>query len=68
MPTWRNQTAHAQCTQEAKLLAYTSLCRPILEYADIVWDPSAKCKVHDLKIIQNKAIIFIANLKDMKTA
>ena len=49
--------------QEAKQLAYTSLCRPILEYANVVWDPSAKCKVHDIEIIQNKAIRFIANLR-----
>ena len=28
--------------QEAKLLAYTSLCQPILEYADVVLDQSAK--------------------------
>ena len=26
--------------QDAKLLVYTSLCRPILEYADVVWDRS----------------------------
>jgi len=25
--------------KDAKLLAYTSLCRPILDYADVVWDP-----------------------------
>ena len=49
--------------QEAKLLAYTSLCRPILEYADVVWDPSVKSKVHDIELIQNKAIRFIANLR-----
>ena len=27
--------------KEAKLVAYTSLCRPIFEYADVVWDPLA---------------------------
>ena len=49
--------------QEAKLLAYTSLCRPILEYADVVWDPSVKSTVHNIELIQNKAIRFIANLR-----
>ena len=50
--------------QEAKLLAYTSLCRPILEYADIVWDPSVNSKVHhDIEQIQNKAVRFIANIR-----
>ena len=54
--------------QEAKLLAYTSLCRPILEYADVVWDPSVKSTVHNIELIQNKAIRFIANLEDVMTA
>ena len=50
--------------QEAKLLAYASLCRPIVEYADVVWDRSTKCKVHNIELIQNnKAIRFIANLR-----
>ena len=49
--------------QEAKVLAYTSLCRPILEYADVVWNPSVKSKVHNIELIQNKAIRFIANLR-----
>ena len=49
--------------QEAKLLAYTSLCRPILEYADVVWGPSVKSKVHDEELTQNKAIRFITNLR-----
>ena len=29
-----------QALQEGRLLAYTSLCRPIPEYADTVWDPT----------------------------
>ena len=49
--------------KEAKLLAYTSLCRPILEYADVVWDPSARSKIHDIELVQNSAIRFISNLK-----
>ena len=26
--------------QPVKLLAYSSLCRPILKYADVLWDPA----------------------------
>ena len=50
-------------SQEAKLLAHTSLCRAILEYADVVWDPSDESKEHDIELSQNKAIRFIANLR-----
>ena len=49
--------------KEAKLLAYTNLCRPILEYADVVWDPSAKSKIQDIELVQNSAVRFISNLK-----
>ena len=49
--------------KEAKLLAYKSLCRPILEYADVMWDPSARSKIHDKELVQNSAVRFINNLK-----
>ena len=49
--------------KEAKLLAYTSLCRPMLEYADAVWDPSARSKIQDIELVQNSAVRFISNLK-----
>ena len=49
--------------KEAKLLAYTSLCRPILVYADVVWDPSARSVIHDIELVQNSAVQFISNLK-----
>jgi len=40
--------------QKAKLVAYTSLCRPVLEYADTVWDPSDKRTIHDIEMVQRK--------------
>ena len=49
--------------KEAKLLAYTTLCRPILEYTDAVWDPSARSKIQDIELVQNSAVRFISNLK-----
>ena len=39
----------------------TSLCRPMLEYAEAVWDPLTKSKIRDIEQIQNNA--FIHNLK-----
>ena len=49
--------------KETKLLAYTSQCRPILEYADAVWDPSARSKIHDIELAQNSAVCSISKLK-----
>ena len=49
--------------KEARLLAYTSLCRPVLEYADVVWDPHVKSTIHAIEIVQNTTIRFIKHLK-----
>ena len=48
---------------ERKTLAYTSLCRPILEYADIVWDPVSKQAINSLEKVQTDAVKFIANFR-----
>ena len=31
--------------KKGELFAYTSLCRPILEYADVVWDPHTRTNI-----------------------
>ena len=50
--------------KKSKLLAYyTSLCRPIMEYADTLWDPTDKRTVDFLEKIQSKAVRFIRNPK-----
>lgn len=48
-----------QAPAETKYLAYTSLIRPELEYACIVWDPYTKTNIDALERIQFKAIRFI---------
>lgn len=49
--------------KNGKLLAYTSLCRPLLEYADTLWDPYLKTTIHDIEMVQNRAVRFISGLK-----
>jgi len=53
---------------EIKKLAYTSLCRPLLEYASEVWDPYIKKHTHDLEMVQNRAVRFILNIKGRDTS
>ena len=40
-----------------------SLCRPVLEYAASVWDPSDKDTIHNIEMIQCQAVRCIANFK-----
>ena len=49
--------------EKARLLAYTSLCRPHVEYAASVWDTSLEYLIHDIEMVQNSAIRFISKLK-----
>ena len=49
--------------EQGKLLAYTSLCRPILEYGDTLRDPPDKKSINDIELLQNKAIWFVKNIQ-----
>lgn len=53
----RHKLKHAP--PETRLTAYTSLVRPKLEYAAIVWDPYTKTNIDALERIQRKAVRFI---------
>lgn len=46
---------------DTKLLAYTSIIRPRLEYACTVWDPHKKLNIQALERIQRKAIRFVTS-------
>jgi len=48
---------------EGKLLPYTSFCRPILEYADALWDPTLSKNIESLEILQYIKVRSIAVLK-----
>jgi hypothetical protein len=51
-----------------KKLAYLTLCRPILEYASEVWDPTNRELVNRLEVFQNKAVRFIYSIKGRDTS
>ena len=52
-----------EAPEKGKLLAYTSLCRPILEYADTLWDPSDNTSRDAIEHVQSQAVRFIKNVK-----
>ena len=43
--------------QSTKLLEYTSLCRPLLGYADTLQDPANTDSTQETEVVQNKAIL-----------
>lgn len=46
-------------SRETKLFAYTTLVRPVLEYALIAWFPHTQTNVNILESVQRKAIRFV---------
>ena len=50
-------------TKKAKLLAYTALCRPLVEYASSVWVPVLEYQIYDIEMVQHRAVRFICDLK-----
>ena len=47
-----------QCTREVKSTAYTSLVRPVLEYASPAWDPTSSEGIVKLEKVQRQAARF----------
>ena len=43
------------CPRKTKHLAYTTLVRPILEYASIIWDPQTATNIHKLEMVQRRS-------------
>ena len=52
-----------EAPEKGKLLAYTSLCRPILEYADTLWDLSDNTSRDAIEHVQSQAVRFIKTSK-----
>ena len=50
-----------KCPTHIKSVAYTSLVRPILEYASAAWDPHSQNNIKTLERIQRQAARFCTN-------
>ena len=44
-----------QCEPPVKVAAYNTLVRPILEYANIVWDPHQQYLIDNIEMVQRRA-------------
>ena len=49
------------CPQAVKEVVYTSLVRPLLEYASCVWDPCGEGMKRELEMVQRRAARFVLN-------
>jgi hypothetical protein len=47
------------CPQDVKAQAYTTLVRPVLEYASTVWDPYTLQQIYPLEQVQRQATRFV---------
>jgi hypothetical protein len=49
------------CPQRTKAVCYTTLARPLLEYACTVWDPFTNVNIQKLESVQRRSAQFVMN-------
>ena len=50
---------HRECTQQVEAEAYTTLVRPVFEYASTVWDPYTHHQIHQIEMVQHQTARFV---------
>ena len=50
-----------QCTKEVKAATYTTMVRPVLDYASSVWDPHLQIDIKTLEQVQRRAARYVCN-------
>ena len=49
----------SSCPSEIKAKCYTTLVRPIMEYACIIWNPITQINIRELEMVQRRAARFV---------
>ena len=50
-----------QCSRDVKIKCYLTYIHPIIEYAAIIWSPYLLTKIHQIEMVQRKAVRFVFN-------
>ena len=50
-----------QCTKEVKAATYSTMVRPVLDYASSVWDPHLQSDIKTLEQVQRRAARYVCN-------
>lgn len=56
------------CPQAVKEATYTSLVRPLLEYASCVWDPNGEGLKYEIEMVQRRAARFVLDDYDRNSS
>ena len=57
-----------KCTRKVRTNLYTSMVRPHLEYADVVWDPGQARHINRVESVQRAGVRFIAQDFDWRSS
>ena len=49
----------ANCPRATKILCYSTLVRPIVEYCSVVWDPHTKTNIDAVEMVQRRAARYV---------
>ena len=56
-----------QCTKDVKAARYTTMVRPVLDYASTVWDPHKQGYIKTLEQLQRRAARYVCNYYTSRT-
>ena len=57
-----------QCRESVREKAYLTLSRPLLKYADAVWDPHHKVSIDKVEMCQRRAVRYVKNIYSRRSS